>query len=119
MEQCFKPSQDSCIVSRIIEMKSGFVFTSSLDTAVAIWNGDSTGEGLLNPAESTYKTMKLLSQEKLLPVQISTDKTFHVWNSKGECIETISTAYGIEAITTVGDLIVTANRKRFTVWQMK
>jgi len=83
-------SGHSCIVSRIIEMKSGVVFTSSLDTAVAIWNGDSTEEDLLNPAESTYKTMKLLSQEKLLPVQISTDKTFHIWNSKGECIETVN-----------------------------
>jgi len=100
---------------RVIELTSDVIVASSLDTTL-IWKV-STGD-LLRKTSLRSEALIKLSNDKF--VTGSTDNMIHVWNGiTGECIETITSDDPIEAMTRVGDSILTTSGDLMEVRRLK
>jgi len=104
----------STIVMKVIQLNSNVIVVSSRDKTVTIWKV-STGQ-LLHKLTFQFGICGLvkLSNDKF--VMGSWDGTLGVWNGmNGERLETVSTDYCIEAMTRLGESLVTANKDRIEV----
>jgi len=70
----------------------------------------------INFESSIYALLKLSDTQF---VTGSRDKTIQVWNSKGECIETIYTDDEIDGMARVGDSIIVVNKDRLVDRRLK
>jgi len=101
----------------VMELSSDIIVALSTNNTLTIWKL-STGKLLLTIPTVHIRGIVKLSDDKF--VTGSVDTTIRVWNAMtGQCIETVSTDRPINAITRVGDSIVTASWDRIEVRKLK
>jgi len=104
------------MITKVMELDSDTIIAACSDATVGIWKL-STGQ-LIHKIRGSVQGLIKLSDDRF--VTGSSDKMIQVWNgTKGECIEAISTCNRINAITRIGDSIVTANPDRMEVRRLK
>jgi len=93
-------------INHIIGLKSDAVLVSADQYTIRMWDV-STGECLRILTDHTDAIRGLMKLSENVFASVSRDKTIRVW-SKAGCIETIRTRHKIDAMTRLGDSIVTS-----------
>jgi len=109
-------SGHSSWVHRVIELNNNTIVSTSGDKTVKIWKRRQCIHTLTPHSETTYGLVRL-SGNKFATGSIKS--MIHIWTEEGECLQTIQTNDLIDAMTRVGDVIVTANSNILEIRQMR
>jgi len=112
-------------ISAIIELKEGVIVSAAADNSFKMWNV-STGECLRTVTLPWFPTGPFQPiQPRLVALPLerfasgAQDGVIRVWDANGESLQTIQTAYRIDAMMRLGYAIVTTSKHQIEIRLLK